>query len=148
MKMMKSPIASLWLPDSDANRDVLVLAVTFLHVAAAFQLMDGVQVTEVDPWTEDGKSLRVLRGQFPAEIATHSTVQDFFFGDDLLLRRHDYNVDVAGGFEAAHLVYDYIKTGGIRLPSKRRAYIRGPDHRPALDSVMVSIDISRVHFTK
>ncbi|HEX4028363.1 MAG TPA: MATE family efflux transporter [Rhizomicrobium sp.] len=38
-------IATLWLPDSAANRDVLALAVTFLHVAAAFQLMDGVQVT-------------------------------------------------------------------------------------------------------
>ena len=34
-------IATLWLPDSAANRDVLALAVTFLHVAAAFQLMDG-----------------------------------------------------------------------------------------------------------
>jgi MATE family multidrug resistance protein len=38
-------IATLWLPDMPANRDVLTLAVSFLHVAAAFQLMDGVQVT-------------------------------------------------------------------------------------------------------
>ena len=38
-------IAMLWLPDSADNRDVLTLAVTFLHVAAAFQLMDGLQVT-------------------------------------------------------------------------------------------------------
>jgi MATE family multidrug resistance protein len=38
-------IATLWLPDTPANRDVLAMAVVFLHVAAAFQLMDGVQVT-------------------------------------------------------------------------------------------------------
>ncbi|HEY4076195.1 MAG TPA: MATE family efflux transporter [Rhizomicrobium sp.] len=38
-------IASLWLPDVPANADVLALAVSFLHVAAAFQLMDGIQVT-------------------------------------------------------------------------------------------------------
>lgn len=38
-------IASLWLPDVPANADVLGLAVSFLHVAAAFQLMDGIQVT-------------------------------------------------------------------------------------------------------
>ena len=38
-------IASLWLPDTADNAQVLALAVTFLHVAAAFQLMDGVQVT-------------------------------------------------------------------------------------------------------
>jgi len=38
-------IAVLWLPDDANNRDVLALAVAFLHVAAAFQLMDGMQVT-------------------------------------------------------------------------------------------------------
>ena len=38
-------IATLWLPESPANREVLALAVSFLHVAAAFQLADGIQVT-------------------------------------------------------------------------------------------------------
>jgi MATE family multidrug resistance protein len=38
-------IATLWLPDIPANAEVLALAVLFLHVAAAFQLMDGIQVT-------------------------------------------------------------------------------------------------------
>ena len=38
-------IASLWLPDVPANADVLALAVSFLHIAAAFQLADGIQVT-------------------------------------------------------------------------------------------------------
>jgi multidrug resistance protein, MATE family len=37
-------IATLWLPDTPENADVLALAVSFLHVAAAFQLVDGVQV--------------------------------------------------------------------------------------------------------
>jgi MATE family multidrug resistance protein len=38
-------IASLWLPDVPANADVLALAVLYLHVAAAFQLVDGIQVS-------------------------------------------------------------------------------------------------------
>jgi MATE family multidrug resistance protein len=38
-------IAVLWLPDIPANVDVLALAVLYLHVAAAFQLMDGLQVS-------------------------------------------------------------------------------------------------------
>jgi MATE family multidrug resistance protein len=38
-------IAALILPATPANRAALALAVTFLHVAAAFQLFDGVQVT-------------------------------------------------------------------------------------------------------
>jgi len=37
-------IASLWLPDSPANADVLALPVSYLAVAAAFQLVDGIQV--------------------------------------------------------------------------------------------------------
>jgi MATE family multidrug resistance protein len=38
-------IASLWLPDIPENDEVLALAVSFLSVAAAFQLVDGIQVT-------------------------------------------------------------------------------------------------------
>ncbi len=37
-------IANLWLPDIPANADVLALAVSFLFIAAAFQLVDGIQV--------------------------------------------------------------------------------------------------------
>jgi MATE family multidrug resistance protein len=37
-------IATIWLPDIPENADVLALAVSFLHVAAAFQLVDGIQV--------------------------------------------------------------------------------------------------------
>jgi hypothetical protein len=35
----------------------------------------------------------------------------------------------------------------IRLPTKRRAYTRGPDRRPVLDMLMVAIDISEVSFS-
>ncbi|MBA2589838.1 MAG: MATE family efflux transporter [Alphaproteobacteria bacterium] len=38
------PIAQLWLPDIPDNEEVLALAVSFLSVAAAFQLVDGIQV--------------------------------------------------------------------------------------------------------
>lgn len=107
----------------------------------------GVRVTELEPWGEDGEHWRVLRGNFPSRSLPTAGVQDFFFGNDLLVRRHDYNVDVAGGFDAARLVYDYIEADGIRLPSKRRAYIRRPDRRSVLDLLMVSIDISKVRFT-
>jgi len=64
-----------------------------------------------------------------------------------MLRRHDYSVNIAGGFAAAQLTSDYVDANGIRLPSKRRAYTRGPDRRPILEMLMVSIDISDVSFT-
>jgi hypothetical protein len=41
---------------------------------------------------------------------------------------------------------DCIEADGIRLPSKRRAYTRGPDRRPITDMLMVSIDFSEVAF--
>ena len=109
--------------------------------------MEGVRSQEVEPWAEGDSTWRVLRAEFPDTIATHGRIQDFYFADDLSLRRHDYTVDVAGGFAAAQIVDDYIAADGIRLPSKRRAYLRGPDGRPNMDILLVSIDLSEVHFT-
>jgi len=106
--------------------------------------MDGVRVEETEAWREGAETWRVLRAYFPGSIETHSLVQDFFFGEDLLLRRHDYSVNIAGGFGAAQLTSDYVTANGVRLPTKRRAYTRGPDRRPILDMLMVSIDISEV----
>ena len=118
------------------------------YLTTPFHLaMKGVEVSELEPWREGKETWRAVRARFPKSIATHSDIQDFFFGEDFLLRRHDYNVDVAGGFDAAQHVFNYIEADGLKLPSKRRAYTRGPDHRAALDPLMVSIDISDVHFS-
>ena len=108
--------------------------------------MDGVHVDEAEPWWEGAETWRVLRAYFPGSIETHSLVQDFFFGEDLMLRRHDYSVNIGGGFRASQLTSDYVEANGIYLPTKRRVYTRGPDHRPILEMLMVSIDISEVLF--
>jgi hypothetical protein len=63
--------------------------------------MSGVRVEEIEPWREGCETWRVLRAYFPGLIETHSSVQDFYFGGDLMLRRHDYNLDIAGGFGGA-----------------------------------------------
>jgi hypothetical protein len=110
--------------------------------------IDGVRVEETEAWREGAETWRVLRAYFPGSIETHSLIQDFFFGEDLMLRRHDYNVIIAGGFAAAQLTSDYVTANGICLPTKRRAYARGPDRRPILEMLMVSIDISNVVFSK
>jgi hypothetical protein len=109
--------------------------------------MDGVQVEEAEPWREGSESWRCLRAYFPGSIDTHSHVQEFYFGEDLLLRRHDYRVNIAGGFAAAQLTSQYIEADGIRLPTRRRAYTRGPDGQPITDMLMVYIDISDVSFS-
>jgi hypothetical protein len=108
---------------------------------------DGVHVEETEPWNQDGQTWRVLRAQFPGSIQTHNRVQDFFFDDSLMLRRHDYHVNIAGGFPAAQLTSEHVTVDGISLPTMRRAYTRGPDRRPILDMLMVSIDFSDVKFS-
>jgi hypothetical protein len=109
--------------------------------------MDGVRVEETEVWHEGAENWRVLRAYFPGSIETHCRVQDFFFGEDLMLRRHDYSVNVAGGVAAAQLTSQYVTANGLRLPTKRRAYARGPDCRPILDVLLVSLDFSEVAFT-
>lgn len=108
--------------------------------------VDGVRVEETELWHEGSEKWHVLRAHFPGSIETHSQIQDFFFGADLMLRRHDYSVNIAGGFAAAQLTSEYVTTQGIALPTKRRAYTRGRDRRPILEMLMVSIDISDVRF--
>ena len=108
--------------------------------------MDGVRVEETEPWREGAETWRVLRAYFPGSVETHCLVQDFFFGEDLLLRRHDYTVTIAGGFAAAQLTSDYTESNGIRLPTRRRAYARAPDRRPIRELLLVSIDIGDVRF--
>jgi hypothetical protein len=107
-----------------------------------FMTMPGFEVVEISPWQEGGELWRGLRVRFPDEIASHSKEQDFYFGDDFLLRRHDYHVDVAGGFPAAQYVHDIVEVDGLRFPTKRRAYLRGPNLKPIRDLLMVSIDLS------
>jgi hypothetical protein len=83
--------------------------------------MEGVRVQEIESWQEGSEVWRVLRGYFPGSIETHSLVQDFFFGEDLKLRRHDYNVNIARGFAASQLTFDYIVADGVHVPTRRRA---------------------------
>ena len=64
--------------------------------------MDGVATEELQPWRENGEMWRRLKVTFPHCIATHNTVQMFYFGSDGLLRRHDYDAEVLGGSPAAH----------------------------------------------
>ncbi|MFE0629387.1 hypothetical protein ACFW3D_20810 [Streptomyces sp. NPDC058864] len=109
--------------------------------------MPGFTVTEIEPWQEGDEVWRGLRAAFPSGIASHSTHQDFYFGPDHVLRRHDYHVDVAGGFAAAQYVYDCVEADGIVVPTKRRAYLRDVDGHPIPDEIMVAIDLGDIHFS-
>ena len=107
----------------------------------------GVQVEETEPWKQGDDTWHVLRARFPGSIETHSRIQDFFFDESRILRRHDYQVNIAGGFPAAQLISGHVRVGGITVPTKRRAYTRAPDRQPILDMLMVNIEFSNVEFS-
>jgi hypothetical protein len=113
-----------------------------------FMAMPGFAVDEIEPWKEGGELWHGLRVRFPEHIASHSAEQDFYFGPDFLLRRHDYRVDVCGGFGAAQYVHDLVDADGIKYPTRRRAYLRGPGGQPARDVLLVSIDLSEFRFAQ
>jgi len=109
--------------------------------------MTGFTAEEIKPWHEESELWRGLRVTFPPDIASHSRQQDFYFGPDFLLRRHDYHVEASGGFAAAQYVFAPVTVEGITLSTKRRAYMRDKDLLPIHDRLMVSIDISDVSFS-
>ena len=119
---------------------------TYLTTPFLFAL-PGFVVDEIQPWRENGQTWRGLRVTFPPEVASHSKTQDFYFGPDFLLRRHDYYVEASGGFAAAQYVYEPVMAQGITFPTKRRAYMRDDRMAPILEKLMVSIDISNLRLT-
>jgi hypothetical protein len=108
--------------------------------------LPGFSAVEIDPVEDNGERWPGLQVHFPDHFASHSSRQEFYFGDDFLLRRHDYRVDVAGGFAAIQYVHDMVEADGIKLPSKRRAYRADDSGRLMADQLMVSIDLSDIRF--
>ena len=64
----------------------------------------------------------------------------------MLIRRHDYRVEIAGNFQAAQYISDLVSIDGIKIPTRRRAYLRDENLMPMLDTLMVSIDLSDFRF--
>jgi hypothetical protein len=101
---------------------------------------------ELGPWEEAGEQWRRLGVEWPSHLATHSTGQTLYFGDDGLIRRHDYDVEIMGGNSAAHYISDYTQVDGIMVPTKHRIFPRTPDGQALEEPLIVSIDVSEVTF--
>ncbi|KLI07954.1 hypothetical protein ACT17_02320 [Mycolicibacterium conceptionense] len=134
-------------PWSDAQVGYFAGYTMWTYLTSPFLLAQpGVVTQEIDPWTENGEQWRRLRVTFPPEIATHSTIQTFYFDGSGLLRRHDYDVDIQGSNPAARYLLDPVTVSGIVLPSKLRIYPRNPDNSAATDPLIVSVDLSDFAF--
>ena len=101
----------------------------------------GFELNEIEPWEEDSESWRRLKVTFPPTVHSHSTEQTVYFDAAGILRRHDYSVDVVGGTRSANYALKPKSFGGVVYPMERRIYVTGPDNRPLLERVVLSIEI-------
>ena len=115
------------------------------YLTAPFLLkLPGFETQEVEPWNENGNEWRGLKAIFPDTIASHSKEQNFYFDETGILRRHDYRVDVSGGFPGANYASDPKEFSGFIVPTKRRVFGRNPNKRPVKNRVEVAIDIRNI----
>jgi hypothetical protein len=108
--------------------------------------LPGFKTTELEPWKEQGEQWRRLRVTWPPHLATHSTEQTLYIGDDGLIRRHDYDVEIAAGNRGAHYISGYTQVAGIMIPTRHRIFPRAEDGQALTDPLLVSIDLSQVTF--
>jgi hypothetical protein len=101
----------------------------------------GVEVTEIDPWAEDGTSWRGLRATFPPTIDAHSTTQLYYFDAE---GRLDYEPVVNGGAPTAHYQPRHVTAGGLVVTTRHEVYLRNPDRTPDRTQMPISLDMSAI----
>ncbi|MGY4256743.1 hypothetical protein ACVI1L_003811 [Bradyrhizobium sp. USDA 4516] len=107
----------------------------------------GFLTEEIKPYVEGHQTWRRLKVTFPGSVATHSREQVFYVDENSLIARLDYSADVSGGVPSAHFTSNYLDFEGIKIPTRRRAYVRNTDGTPIQDGVAVAIDISNIRFS-
>lgn len=102
--------------------------------------LPGFETEDLTEWEENGEVWRRLKVTFPESIVGHSREQVSYFGEDGLLRRHDYTVDVMGGASGANYASNYRDVGGIVVPMSRRVFAYDNSGRKVDEPLLVSID--------
>jgi hypothetical protein len=132
-------------PWSDAQLAYFVGYAIWNYFTMPFTLATpGFTMVELPAWQEGGQTLRRLQVSFPPQLATHCPVQTFYFSEDGLLRRHDYEVEIGGGAPAVHYLSHHVTVQGITVPTRHRIYVRDADGGHQEEPLVVSIDASAI----
>ncbi|AEA65116.1 hypothetical protein [Burkholderia gladioli] len=105
---------------------------------------EGVECEDAGDWQEHGETWRKIELHYPSSLEVFSQAQAIYVGPDKLVRRLDYDVEIAGNTPGAHYVSDYATVSGIRIPTRRRIYPRLPDGGSLAEPLVVSIDLSNI----
>ncbi|WP_116140207.1 hypothetical protein [Trinickia diaoshuihuensis] len=105
---------------------------------------EGVHCEDDGLWQEQGEVWRKIRVRYPENLEVFSKAQTIYVGPDNLIRRLDYDVEIAGNTPGAHYVSDYTTVSGVRFPTKRRIYPRTPEGQAMPEPLVVSIDLHEI----
>ena len=73
----------------------------------------------------DGSILSSLHVRYPTHIPTHSRQQIFYFDQQGLLKRHDYNADTSSPFASgSHICGEHKTFDGLTFPTHRSVFPR------------------------
>ncbi|MFP3547458.1 hypothetical protein SB748_29075 [Rhizobium sp. SIMBA_035] len=100
------------------------------------------ELEAIAPVLLEGRELRGLLVRFPENVHTHTREQRLYFGEDGLLRRHDYSVDVWADSTAAHFLSDYVEVDGFKFPSRRSVFAKKADGSVNEDLNTVTVELS------
>lgn len=103
----------------------------------------GVEAREGEAWSEEGETWRRLDVVFPDSIATHNRDQSFYFDEDFLLRRLDYQPLVTQT-PIAHYAYEHKDFDGLTFPTKRAVHLRNADNSANKDLAFITIAVDSV----
>jgi hypothetical protein len=110
-------------------------------------VMPGFATEELDPWQQGDETWRRLKVTFPEYLARHAREQIYYFGEDGLLKRHDYVAEpVTKDSVATHHITDNKQFSGITIGTRQRIYVLSPDGGHAAEPLLVSLDIEEVSF--
>ncbi|WP_395835582.1 hypothetical protein [Archangium violaceum] len=106
--------------------------------------LPGVQTKELEPWYEQGEKWRRLKVTSPSSIATHSAEQKLYVDADGLLRRRDYQVDIAGGVPSVQYMSGHREISGIVIPTARKIHGRDAQNHAVSGALVVSIELDDI----
>ena len=118
---------------------------TYLTQPFTFTL-PGFDTSELEPWQENGEQWRRLRVAWPGNLASLGAVLTVYVGEDGLIRREDYDVEIMGGSAGAHYMSGYTPVAGIMLPTGHRILPRTPEGQALTEPLLISIDLSEITF--
>jgi len=106
----------------------------------------GFQTEELEPWRQGNETWRRLKVVFPPDIVTHCREQVFYFSEDGLQRRADFQTIDTGKEQITYFSSAHQPFSGIVLATLRRALKLGSDGIAVARPAFVDIEIFDARF--